>query len=609
LSPFALSNDPFEQLASAGFISPRAGIESSVKAWLANRPDNTRLVLFIDQFEELFVSTPKDIRLNFIAELARLLDSHCSITVAFTLRDDFYSKFLGEAINLTGWLERGLVNIPPTLDKDDIRTIIIQPAQSVGIIFDEGLVDVIINDSCEVDKKRGFARSTILPLLEFTLTQLWQHREKNQLTHSAYRNNGEVVGSLTIWADHVYYELTEFERTLARNILTGLVHLGVEKQGIPDSRSTRPINSLVRLDDNVAFEVIDKLIRSRILLSFRNVENGDESIEIIHDAFLIEWSLLRKWLDEEQFVLRLRETVREAAVDWENGTRDESYLIHRGKRLDELIAISANSRFVFTISEQAYINACVLIHEKESISETTIIKDQLATRASLAWAGLATSAWRHAINRDAVMIRNVVDQIRQERDRDNELSGLSELSIFDIRLDKIEQLAKRIGDVPNLTPLSSEEGVELVFVDKIVKERLPHIIEFRTVGKVKFELQLDPKPLAKVRISPEWFTKSFDILIDNALDAVSNRNSGIIVVSTVYGQKIVEVKIQDNGSGIDKEIRENLFRTSIPKKSGEKESGIGLLMASAIVQSYGGNIRLESSGPLGTSMVISLPLA
>jgi hypothetical protein len=77
-----------------GFINPQAGLESSVKTWLSDRSDKTRLVLVIDQFEEVLVSTPEYIRQKFILELAQLLDYPIEITVILTLRDDFYSRFL-----------------------------------------------------------------------------------------------------------------------------------------------------------------------------------------------------------------------------------------------------------------------------------------------------------------------------------------------------------------------------------------------------------------------------------------------------------------------------------------------------------------------------------
>ena len=50
---------------------------------------------------------------------------------------------------------------------------------------------------------------TILPLLEFALTKLWEQREDGRLTHEGYKKTGGTAGSLTQWADRIYYELMD----------------------------------------------------------------------------------------------------------------------------------------------------------------------------------------------------------------------------------------------------------------------------------------------------------------------------------------------------------------------------------------------------------------
>jgi WD40 repeat protein len=293
------ANDPFEQMANTGFINPKVGLESSVKSWLADRPDKTRLMLFIDQFEEVLVSTPKDVRQKFITELAQLLDAPLAITVVLSLRDDFYSRFLHDAAALSGWLERGLINTPLVLEQDDLRAMIVEPANSVGLTFDEGLADVIITDACETDRSKGLARSTILPLLEFALTQLWELRKDGRLTHDAYKNIGGTTGSLSQWADRVYYEFGPNERKLTEQIFCRLVHLGDEKEQIPDTRRVIPINELVvgRKKGNDE-QVVGTLVQARLLSAHREYQTGQQFVEIIHDALLREWKLLDKWIDD-----------------------------------------------------------------------------------------------------------------------------------------------------------------------------------------------------------------------------------------------------------------------------------------------------------------------
>ncbi len=75
-----------------------------------------------------------------------------------------------------------------------------KPAEMQGAAFEPGLVERILDD---VGDKPGN-----LPLLEFTLTQLWEQQTDGWLTHSDYEAMGCVEGALAAYADQVYADLS-----------------------------------------------------------------------------------------------------------------------------------------------------------------------------------------------------------------------------------------------------------------------------------------------------------------------------------------------------------------------------------------------------------------
>ena len=216
------SNDPFDQLAAAGFANLKTGLEASVNTWLADRPEITRLLLFIDQFEEVLLSTPPAIRQDFFGGLVQLLDSSSAISVALTLRDDFYSHLLQDAPALAGWLERGLVNAPTVLEKDELLAIISEPARAAGLNLGPGLLDALLKDASEAGPVSSAARSTILPLLEFSLARLWEGRRDGCLLYAVYQSLGGLSGSISQWADQAFYALPREQQPLAQDVLTRL---------------------------------------------------------------------------------------------------------------------------------------------------------------------------------------------------------------------------------------------------------------------------------------------------------------------------------------------------------------------------------------------------
>ena len=64
----------------------------------------------------------------------------------------------------------------------------------------------------------------------------------------------------------------------------------------------------------------------------------------------------------------------------------------------------------------------------------------------------------------------------------------------------------------------------------------------------------------------------------------------------------------DTGEGVPVAVRNKLFRELIPNEPDSKGMGIGALLVATIVEDHEGSIKLETSGPEGTTVLIRLPL-
>ncbi len=157
--------------------------------------------------------------------------------------------------------------------------------------------------------RNGEAPSSTLPLLEFALTQLWERRRDGVLTHDAYQDIDGVTGSLTRWADDAFSRLAKEDQTLAEGLLTSLVHLGDEAQGLPDTRKRRSLSEF----DEPARRIIEYFTDLRLLVT------SSESAELIHDTLLREWGRLKKWLDENRNFLTWRQKLVGRYKEWRDG--------------------------------------------------------------------------------------------------------------------------------------------------------------------------------------------------------------------------------------------------------------------------------------------------
>jgi WD40 repeat protein len=291
------ADNPFEQMKAAGLDL------IDINGYLKSHADVERVVLFIDQFEELFTLCPDEIRNRFARDLAAALDNSRLILI-LSMRNDFYSAFNAKAASLAESEHLKIENVSGNLKHDELVAMIERPAKAVGLALEEGLTELILKDVTT----DGEARSATLPLLEFTLTQLWEKRRDGLLTHEAYQAIGGVTGSLARWADDAYSELPKTDQVLAESLLTSLVHLGNEVEGLPDTRKRCRLNELGESES--MRRVIKHFVDRRLI-----VTNG-EMVELVHDAMVREWGRLQSWLNENRRFLLWRQGIGDNLQRW-----------------------------------------------------------------------------------------------------------------------------------------------------------------------------------------------------------------------------------------------------------------------------------------------------
>jgi signal transduction histidine kinase len=75
------------------------------------------------------------------------------------------------------------------------------------------------------------------------------------------------------------------------------------------------------------------------------------------------------------------------------------------------------------------------------------------------------------------------------------------------------------------------------------------------------------------------------------------------------GNRLVKIRISDTGTGIKKEDLENIFDPFFTTKAPDKGTGLGLSISLRIVESLGGEIKVESEVGKGTTFEVYFPVA
>jgi WD40 repeat protein/DNA-binding SARP family transcriptional activator len=281
---------------------------------LTRVPPDERLVLAVDQFEDVFAATvPEDERGGFIGALVEAAwDPDRRVRVVIALRADFFGQ-LAPYVALSDLVAPNQVLLGP-MSQTELRRAITRPAERTGLEVESALVDAL------VDETSGEAGA--LPLLSTALLDLWREREGRSLTLASYEQSGGIRGAVGRYAEAVYRSLNETEQLVARGILLRLV-AGGDGQPLMRRRVTR--RELDAEDEHVA-SVLAALVEQRLLVA------DNDSVELIHEALIEQWPRLVEWLREDVQGRAVHRHLTQAATEWEARGRDPGEL-YRGARL------------------------------------------------------------------------------------------------------------------------------------------------------------------------------------------------------------------------------------------------------------------------------------
>jgi formylglycine-generating enzyme required for sulfatase activity len=287
---------------------------------LEEEPGTTHLLLLADQWEELYTHRPSEAAAaEAYRERARrfirmLLDAvrAAPLRVVLTLRADYWGEVLNDEPLAARLPDESLVHLR-ALDRTALEAVIRRPAEITGLRVPDALVEVLL-DAAE-------GQPGDLPLLEFSLQQLWAERsgDGSALTLDAYRAMGGLEKAIVTRAERAYGELTPDEREAVPGVFAALVQVG---EGRTDLRRRARLAELGPAGQAVAHRLADE----RLLVTSRDWTSGEEWVEVAHEALLRHWPKLGDWIQARRgALLTLRQLQADARL-WIASEENPSYL-------------------------------------------------------------------------------------------------------------------------------------------------------------------------------------------------------------------------------------------------------------------------------------------
>lgn len=322
------------------------------------------LILILDQFEELFTLCQNKLEqatfLDCLLGNLPLFTQNTKVSrtdsppllVAIAMRSDFLSKCLElPDSRLAQSVQRHLVTLTP-MDENTLQEIIVEPAKQANVEFPSDLVKEILKDS------KGNGGN--LPLLQYTLRQLWQQQKTQGLRTATYHQLGGLNNALDQQATAAYYRLSEIEQDTVQYIFLELIQFsgGLESvpyaKGIINRELVTPRYTLALINLVVKKLAYEQLIMTEpVPLSSGGLEQP-VILSLAHESLIHHWRLLQYWLKERQDSLRQKQSIEDRAKDWQTSTAEnqKSYLLS-GKALQEVKKFQTEKRDRYPLSQAA----------------------------------------------------------------------------------------------------------------------------------------------------------------------------------------------------------------------------------------------------------------
>ena len=254
-------------------------------------PAETRLVVFLDQFEEFFIRLGDGVRRAFVEELAACLeDDALEMRAVLSLRDDYFQR-LDEFDERWPKVFDNRFRLR-NLDEDKARLAIFLPAQQFGLSFEDELLRQLL-----ADLESGGVEPAQLQIVCHKLYEdLANSGQPDTFTLDRYQALGGTKAILAGYLDDVLEKLPQEEREQARGVLKSMV-TGQETKAALSAREVAQ-DEIVRqlgLGEKTVERILAELRDSRVVRKLALAEG--ESYELAHEVMVEKvW----QWVTEEE---------------------------------------------------------------------------------------------------------------------------------------------------------------------------------------------------------------------------------------------------------------------------------------------------------------------
>jgi len=309
------------------------------------------------------------------------------------------------------------------------------------------------------------------------------------------------------------------------------------------------------------------------------------------------------WINDNNWILVVRQ--------------DEADAFASLRSLTGLVILVSLLGGILIVGLAFYMTNSIIRRLREIEAEKSQLSQQLIVAGRLAEIGEMSAGFAHEINNPLQIIKaeqTLVETIMEELREKGELSQGEEVRELTDSLHQIKVQVDRCGSITQA-------------LLKFARQREPSVQEFdlagflpEVVGMVRKKAEVEGIGLLletagdcpPVKADPGQLQQVLVNLLNNAIDAVAQKRpqeGGRVEVKVGPAGREVEIRVEDNGTGISPENMDKIFTPFFTTKPVGQGTGLGLPVCFGIIDKMGGKIRVSSQEGEGATFTVLLPAA
>lgn len=355
---WGLGNKP-ENLAKLALSTPESIFQQLNQVQKAE--NNKQLILFIDQYEEIFnhPKIPQETAEILAPILDKLSTKNIGLSIFISIKSEYLSFMMG----------RGFTSlVPQKLYPKSWKEIIEDQATYSGLYYEKGLAECIKNDAHDIPHA--------LPVVEYLLEQLYNKATKRdkaaqELKQADYDRLGGLQGVIT-------YRAKQSSRQYSNYLAIFFDYfVGINSEGLPFAKSVE-ITSLKK-NKPTLYQLIQSFINSQLVIDCSN--KSTRKVKLAHDSLFVQWKQLKEWLSNNKTYLKFRYLIEGQFTQWneinEKDTfKKNNYLLQNKALLQQASEISKKNQFLNTQIKE-YIDTSIEEANKQKNIEKERVKKGL----------------------------------------------------------------------------------------------------------------------------------------------------------------------------------------------------------------------------------------